>query len=80
MWLSIFSINFIFQRNHTLWFIEENKNYAIHTESQLRGSSRIHLFIWIFNAQNIENEAAYNDFIKKQNAHLLGHLNNPGVF
>ena len=30
-----------------------------------RGSPYVHSFIWIFNALNIENEAAYIEFIKE---------------
>ena len=38
--------------------------YAICVEFQEWGSPHVHLFIWIFNAPNIENEAAHIEFIE----------------
>ena len=53
------------------------KNYHF----QERDSSHVHSFIWIFNAPNIENEAAYIEFIEKTiNAQLPDHLNDPKLF
>ena len=44
-------------------------------------SSHVHLFIWVFNAPNIENKNAYIEFIKKTiKAYLTDNLNNPGLF
>ena len=54
----------------------KTKYYAICIESQERGSPHVQSFIWIFNAHNTENEAAYIEFIEKTvNAHLPDHLN-----
>ena len=47
----------------------KTKYYAIRIEFQERGSPHVHLFIWIFNAPNIENEAAYIEFIEKTIMH-----------
>ena len=59
----------------------ETNYYAIRMEFQERGSSHVHLFIWIFSAPNIQNEAAYIDFIEKRiNAQLLDQLNDPELF
>ena len=43
------------------------KYYAIRIEFQERGSPHVHSFIWIFSAPNIQNKAAYVDFIEKTN-------------
>ena len=43
----------------------KTKYYAICIEFQERGSPYVHPFIWIFNAPNIENEAAYIELIEK---------------
>ena len=41
----------------------------------------VHSFIWIFNAPNIESEAAYIEFIEKiVNAQLPDDLNYPDLF
>ena len=59
----------------------EAKYYAIHTEFHERGNPHVYSFIWIFNAPNIENEAAYIEFIEKTiNAQLPDHLNDPDLF
>ena len=56
----------------------EKKYYAIRIEFQERGSPQVHLFIWIFNAPIIENQAAYIEFNDKIiNAQLSDHLNDP---
>ena len=48
----------------------KTKYYAIRIDSP-----HVHSFIWIFNAPNIENEAAYIEFTEKTiNAQLLDHL------
>ena len=61
-----------------LW---KTKCYAICIEFQERGSAHVHSFIWIFNAPNFENKAAYIVFIKKIiNVQLADHLNDPEVF
>ena len=55
--------------------------YAFCIEFKERGSPHVRSFIWIFNAPNIENEAAYIQFIEKTiNAQLLDHLNDPELF
>ena len=55
--------------------------YAMRIEFQERGSPHAHLFIWIFNAPNIQNEADYIDFIEKTiNAQFPVHLNDPELF
>ena len=41
------------------------KKYAVRIEFQERGSPYVHSLIWIFNAQNIQNEVAYIEFIEK---------------
>ena len=43
--------------------LSKTKYYAVRTEFQERGSSHVHSYIWIFNAPNIENKAAYIDFM-----------------
>ena len=59
----------------------ETKYYAIRIEFQERGSPHVHSFIWIFNAPNIENEAAYIEIIEKTiNAQLPDYLNDPEAF
>ena len=39
--------------------------YAMRIEIQVKGCPRVHSFIWIFNATNIQNEAANIEFIEK---------------
>ena len=59
----------------------KTKYYAIRIEFQERGSLYFHLFIWIFNVPNMENEAAYTEFIEKTlNVQLPDHLNYPERF
>ena len=59
----------------------KTKYNAIRAEFQERGSLHFHLFIWIFNAPNMENEAAYIEFIEKTlNVQLPDHLNYSGFF
>ena len=59
----------------------QTKYYAIRIEFQERGISSVHSFIWINNVANIENEAAYIEFIEKTiNAQLPNHLNDPELF
>ena len=54
------------------------KYYAIRIEFQETGSPRVHSFIKIFNTLNIQNVAAYIEFIKKIiEAQFQGHLNDP---
>ena len=61
--------------------LRKTKYYAIRIEFQERGSLHVHLFIWIFNAPNTENEAAYIEFIEKTiNVQLPDHLSNPELF
>ena len=43
-------------------WLGENKIY----HSYWMGSPHVHLFIWFFNAPNIENEAACIEFVRKQ--------------
>ena len=55
--------------------------HAVRIEFQERGSSHVHSFIWVFNAPNIENEAACIEFVEKViNTQLPDHLNYPEVF
>ena len=53
-------------------------NYkAISTEFHERDSPHVHLFTWMFNTPNIENEAAYIEFIEEpMHAQLPDHLSN----
>ena len=75
MWLGNFS------SKKTGCSIGETKYYAIAIEFQERVSPHAHSFIWIFNAPNIENQAAYIEFIEKTiNAQLPNHLNDPELF
>ena len=61
--------------------LRKTKYYAIRIEFQERGSPHVHLFIWIFNAPNIENEAVYMEFIEKTiHGQLPDHLNDPELF
>ena len=59
--------------------------YAISIEFQERGSPHVHSFIWILNAPNIQNEAAYHEaaikFIEQTiNAQVPDPLNDPELF
>ena len=59
----------------------ETKYCAIPIEFQERVSSHVHLFIWILNASNIDNEATYIEFIEKTtNAQLPNYLTNQNFF
>ena len=61
--------------------LRETKYYVIRIEFQKTGSPHIYSFIWIFNATNIEIEAAYMEFIENTiNAQLPDHLNDPEFF
>ena len=61
--------------------LRKTKYYTICIEFQERGSPYVHSFIWIFNAPNIENTAAYIEFIEKIiNAQLPDHLNDLELF
>ena len=54
------------------------KYYAIRIELQERGSTHVHSFTWIFNAPNIQNEAAYISFIEQKiNSQYPDPLNDP---
>ena len=56
-------------------------HYAIRTEFQERDSPHLQSFIWIFSAPNIQNEAAYIDFVEKGiNAQLQDHLKDLALF
>ena len=81
--------HFQFQVEEIIFFKEiildgplgETKYFAIRTEFQERGSPHIYSITWISNAPNIENEAAYIEFIEKTiNAQLLDNLNDPELF
>ena len=55
--------------------------YATRIEFQERGSPHVHLIIWILNAPNIQNEAAYIKFIGQTiNDQLPDPLNDPELF
>ena len=45
--------------------LQKTKYYAICVEFQEKFSTHVHSFIWIFSALNIENEAAYIEFLEK---------------
>ena len=61
--------------------LEKTKYYAIRIVFQERDRPYAHSFVWIFNAPNVETEAAYTGFVKKTiNLNLLGHLNDPDFF
>ena len=45
--------------------LRKTKYYAICVEFQEKFSTHVHSFIWIFSALNIENEAAYIEFLEK---------------
>ena len=54
------------------------KYYAIRIELQERRSTHVHSFTWIFNAPNIQNEAAYISFIEQKiNSQYPDPLNDP---
>ena len=56
--------------------LEKAKYYVIRMEFQESSSSHIQLFIWIFNARNIANEATHIEFIEKtKNVQLPDRLN-----
>ena len=55
--------------------------YTIHKQFPERGSPHVLSFVWIFNTPNIENEAAYIEFIEESiNSQLPDHLNDPEPF
>ena len=59
----------------------KTKCCAIHIDFQERGFPHVHSFIWIFNAPNIEIEAAYTEFIVKTiNAQLPDHLSKSELY
>ena len=59
----------------------KTKLYAIRIEFQEKGIPHVHSFIWIFSVPNIENKAAYIDFIEIAiNAQSSDHLNDPEFF
>ena len=59
----------------------KTKYFAIHIEFQERGNPYVHSFIWILNAPNIQNEAAYIQFIEQIiNAQLPDPLSDPELF
>ena len=59
----------------------KTKYYAIRIEFQERGSPHVYSFIWIFSAPNIENGAAYIEFIEKTiNSQLPNNLSDPDLF
>ena len=60
--------------------MENTEYYAIRIEFQERGSPHAHSVIWILNAPNIENKAAYIKFIEKTIAQLPDYLNDPELF
>lgn len=61
--------------------MENAKYYANHIEFQERVSPYFHSFIPIFSAWNIENEAAYKEFLEKTiNGQLLNDLNDSELF
>ena len=60
-------------------WVKQNMSYVLNFTKG--GSPHVHSFIWIFNAQNIQNEASYIFFIEKSiNAQLPNQLNDPEVF
>ena len=68
MWLGIFSIKLkYFSRKDIILdgTFGETKYYAIRIEFKGRGSPHVPSFIWVFNAPNIENKAAYLELIEK---------------
>ena len=59
----------------------KTKYYAIRIEFQEWGIPHVHSFIWIFNAPNIQNEAAYIKFIEQTiNGQLPDSVNDPELF
>ena len=61
MRLGIFStkLKYFSNKSHLMVHLGKTKYYAIRIEFQERGNPHVHSFIRIFNAPNIENEAAY---------------------
>ena len=56
-------------------------HYAIRTEFQERRSPNGHSILWVLSTPNIENEAAYIEFIEDtKNAQLPDHFNNLELF
>ena len=60
--------------------MENTEYYAIRIEFEERGSPRVHSVMWILNAPNIENKAAYIELIEKTIAQLPDYLNDPELF
>ena len=60
--------------------LENTEYYAIRIEFQEKGSPHAHSVIWILNAPNIENKAAYKELIEKTISQLPGYLNDPELF
>ena len=59
----------------------QTKYYLTSIEFQGNCSPNINSFIWIFNAPNTQNEAAYIEFIQaKITPQLSEHLNDPELF
>ena len=59
----------------------KTKYYATRIGFHKRGSSYAYSFKWVFDAPNIENVAAYIEFIEKTvNAQFLNYLNDPELF
>ena len=60
---------------------KKTKYYEIRIAFQRRAGPHAHSYTWIFNARNIQSEAACMNFIEKTiNAQLQDHLNDPELF
>ena len=62
VWPFQYNNEVVFKETIVVGPLNKAKYYTI--EFQERDSPHVHSFIWIFNAPNIENEAAYIQFIK----------------
>ena len=54
-----YKVKILFKEDILAGPLGKTKYYAIRFEFEKRGSPHVHSYIWIFNAPNIQNEAAH---------------------
>ena len=81
MWLGIFCILLKYFSNKSYLMAHRDKSIMLYILNFKKGSSHVYSFIWIFNAPNVENEAACIEFIDKTiNSQLPDYLNDSEFF
>ena len=81
MWLGIFCILLKYFSNKSYLMAHRDKTIMLYILNFKKGSSHVYSFIWIFNAPNVENEAACIEFIDKTiNSQLPDYLNDSEFF